>query len=303
MEKIDRLFAPIDNYSDLPFRLLCQKYGADACCVPLVGAIPIAREKKVWKVDAHPDEKNIGVQIVGNEPESIGNAVKIIDEDKPFVAWYNLNCGCPSIRTQDSGGGSAMLDYPERIALAVSAMRKVTDKPISVKMRLKKDVHTTIDIGTKIEVAGADFIVIHGRTAEQGYSGHADWEAIKGIHNALGITVIGNGDVVNDDAGRKLVTGGYCNGYMIGRAAMANPMAFSNKTPDGIPGKVAILQEYLQLAERYLIEIRLNDVKIKATQIFSGIENARALRNVICRANSVEEIKNYINQICACNLW
>ena len=127
--------APIYDYTDLPFRLLCQKYGADALCVPLVSAAAIRHDrKKISLVDAHKDEKNLGVQLVGSETEDMGISAKTIIEELPFVSWLNINCGCPSARTRECGGGSALLSTPEKIAEIVNAMK--VDIPVSVKIRI-----------------------------------------------------------------------------------------------------------------------------------------------------------------------
>ena len=123
--------APIDGYTDLAFRLLCARFGADACCVPLVNAEAIVRGKKI--VDAHPEENNIGVQLVGNNPETIGKACQVIMDEKPYITWLNLNCGCPSTRTMECGGGSALLEKPKIILETIGKMKRY-DVPITAKI-------------------------------------------------------------------------------------------------------------------------------------------------------------------------
>ena len=137
--------SPIDDFSNLPFRLLCQRYGADAVCVPLVNSTAIAHDPaKAAAVDAHPDERNVGVQLVGNVPEDIIKSAAIVEGRFPSVSWYNINCGCPSARTMKCGGGSAMLAYPERIARAVEGMKGAAGKPVSVKIRIKNNIADTL---------------------------------------------------------------------------------------------------------------------------------------------------------------
>jgi nifR3 family TIM-barrel protein len=279
--------SPIDDYSNLPFRLLCQRYGAEATCVPLVNSTAIARDKaKVSLVDAHPDERNIGVQVVGNEPEAIGISAKHIDDAFPFIKWYNINCGCPSVRTMSCGGGSAMLAFPQKMAQSVSEIRKRVDKPVSVKIRVKNNLDETAALCKSLEVAGADFLIIHGRTAAQGYAGKADWEFIKALKERLSVPLVGNGDLVSSGLARELIEKKYCDSFMIARAAMNNPMVFSDRAPEGAEGRMKLLEEYVWLHRKYLGEPGLKDMKMKAVNFISGAPGAAALRNLICRAQS-----------------
>ncbi|HSB46948.1 MAG TPA: tRNA-dihydrouridine synthase family protein [Candidatus Bilamarchaeum sp.] len=283
--------SPIDDYSNLPFRLLCQRYGAEAACVPLVNSGAIARDAaKVSLVDAHPDERNIGVQVVGNEPEQIGVSAARIDEAFPFVSWYNINCGCPSVRTMNCGGGSAMLAFPEKMAGSVSEIRKRVDKPVSVKIRVKGGLAETAAICKSLEEAGADFLIIHGRTAAQGYTGKADWDFIKALKEKLSVPLVGNGDLVSGSEAAERVRSGYCDSFMIARAAMGNPMVFSDKKPEGVEGRVALIREYAELHREYLGEPQLADLKAKAVNFISGAPNAAALRNAICRSAGIDGI-------------
>lgn len=281
--------APIFDYTDLPFRLLCQKYGAEACCVPMVNSLAMRVKKPEELVDAHPDEKNVGVQVVGEDPEMIWGACKSVADSMPFISWLNLNCGCPSPRTMGCGGGSAMLEKPDRIVSAVERMRRA-GLPVSVKIRIAGGVDGTLRICRKLEKAGADFIIIHGRTAEQGYSGKCDWELIRRVAGAIGIPIVGNGDLESASDGRRMLDGGCCDSFMVGRAAMANPMLFCDRKPSGMRERAALLSEYAALCEKYRYEAPLTALKLKAINFTSGMENAAAARAMINRAASVEEI-------------
>ena len=282
--------SPIDDFSNLPFRLLCQRYGAEAACVPLVNSTAIAHDPaKASAVDAHPEERNIGVQLVGNVPEDIIKSAAVVEERDPFVSWYNINCGCPSVRTMRCGGGSAMLAYPQKIAQAVEGMKKGTGKPVSVKLRIKDGLSKTLSICRSLEKAGADFIIVHGRTAAQGYSGKADWELIRAMKEGLGVPVVGNGDIASAEQGRRMVEEGYCDSYMVARAAMANPLLFCGRQGRTLEEKLGLLEEYISICERHG-GAETGDVKLKAVNMMSGISDAAAIRNHLCRAKSIEEI-------------
>ncbi|MBI5223946.1 tRNA-dihydrouridine synthase family protein [Candidatus Micrarchaeota archaeon] len=283
--------SPIDDYSDLPFRLLCQKYGAVATCVPLVNSTAIFRDQKNLRmVDAHEDERNIGVQLVGNIPQEIGLATRVIIERFPFVKWINLNCGCPSVRTMHCGGGSAMLAHPQKILDAIAQMQSNSQgTPISVKMRLKDNIQTTISIAKSIEAAGADFLILHGRTAGAGYSGKCDWEAIKQVKENISIPLVGNGDLQSEAEGRVKVDRGYCDSFMIARSAMSNPKVFCNESV-GLSERWRLLDEYNAMHQKYLGETPAKKLKLKAIQFMNTIPNAALLRNKIASAKTVEQI-------------
>src|SRR5512143_3862580 len=264
--------SPIDDFSNLPFRLLCQRYGAEATCVPLVNSTAIAYDPaKSSSVDAHPDERNVGVQLVGNVPEDIAKSAAAVEERFPHVSWYNINCGCPSVRTMKCGGGSAMLAHPERIARAVEGMKAAVCKPVSVKIRIKNGIADTLGLCQSLEAAGADFIIVHGRTAGQGYSGKADWELIRALKEGLGVPVVGNGDISSSAQGERMVAEGYCDSYMVARAAMANPMLFSGRSGKTLEEKLGLVEEYISICRRYG-EPQAGDVKLKAVNMMSGID-------------------------------
>lgn len=283
--------APIHDYTDLPFRLLCQRYGAQGACVPLVSAEAIVRStSSTGLIDAHHDEKGIGVQLVGKDPEILGKAAGVVADIFPFVRWLNINCGCPSSRTRECGGGSELLRQPSRIAQAVDEMKVSSGKPVSVKIRIVNGLVGTAALCQALESAGADSIIIHARTPAQGYSGKADWELIKAVKRSLYIPIIGNGDIITASQGRELVENGYCDAFMVGRAAMGNPLLFCGRKPQGLKERFALMREYISLHETYLGEVPLHDAKLKALSFLSSAHNASAMRNRVCRAKSVEAI-------------
>ena len=292
--------SPIDDYSDLPFRLLCQKYGAAATCYPLANSTAISREtSKSKSIDVHRDEKNVGVQLVGNEPTQITASAKVILDQFPFISWLNLNCGCPSVRTMHCGGGSAMLAHPDKIADAVSSIKRFSPVPFSVKLRISIDFSNTLSICKKIESAGADFIVLHGRTANAGYSGKSNWDLIKRVNSELSVPLVGNGDISSLEQGQKFVKEEYCDSFMVARAAMSNPMVFSkdgSKAP--LSKKVNFFFEYVSLHEQYFgIPPQLRDLKLKAINFVNGAPNASEIRKSICLSKSLDEITGTLNSI------
>ncbi|KPK18332.1 MAG: hypothetical protein AMK69_24960, partial [Nitrospira bacterium SG8_3] len=147
----------------------------------------------------------------------------------------------------------------------------------------------TVALCKRIEEAGADLLIVHGRTVRQGYSGKADWEAIKTIKDGIGIPVVGNGDIASVEQGKRLVEKGYCDSYMIGRAAMGNPMIYSGKEPADARERFSMLEEYISLSEKHGCDT-LKGARMKAVNMLSGIRNAARIRDMVFRAESVEDI-------------
>jgi len=281
--------APIDDYTDFAFRLVCQRHGAESACIPLVNSMAVV-QGKLSMIDAKEKERNLGVQVVGNDPKVIGKSCEIIDKKAPFLSWFNLNCGCPSTRTMESGGGSAMLAYPEKISQAVAEMRKNIAKPVSVKIRIRNNLEQTIDLCKKLVKAEADFIIVHGRTPKQGYSGKADWDIIRSLKSTVDVPIIGNGDIASKSQGERYVADGYCDSFMVGRAAMSNPLLFENKKPETDEEKLSMLREYISIFHEFEECPDINSVKLKALNFTSGMKNASRIRNKISRAKKIEEI-------------
>ncbi|HID72629.1 TPA: hypothetical protein EYP38_01695, partial [Candidatus Micrarchaeota archaeon] len=129
-----------------------------------------------------------------------------------------------------------------------------------------------------------------GRTVKQGYSGKSDWELIRHVKEGLGIPVVGNGDIQTASEGRRLVKEGYCDSFMVGRAAMSNPPLFADRQPETLGGMFSLLEEYICLCSKYYDKVPLVSVRLKAMNMIRGARNAARLRNLISNAASVEEI-------------
>jgi tRNA-dihydrouridine synthase B len=282
--------APISEYSSLPFRLMCLENRADFASVPLVSAIAIRHSPETTKrIDLSEAEKGkTGIQLFGKEPSDFGNAIDKIKERFPFVEWFDINCGCPMQNVIASGGGSALLKSPERIAKIIEEC-KGHCRTVSAKVRILKTVEGTMKVCKAVEKSGADFIIVHGRTPEQGYSGKADWEAIKKIRKSLSIPVVGNGDITNVFQGRGLVEQGYCDAFMVARAAMSNPYVFNGKDSKGFVARKAMLLDYIGRC-RALNALDIVDIRQKALFFMRGFPESAEMRNAMSRFKKIDEI-------------
>lgn len=221
--------APLAGYSDLPFRLMAKKFGADVVTTEMISAKGLYYgDKKTAKLmQTVPEEMPVGVQIFGSDPDILGDVVARYINRTPF-AFVDFNAGCPAPKIVKNGDGSALLKDLNQLAACVAAIKKASDKPVRVKMRLGWDaVHiVAVDAAKRIEDAGADVIAVHGRTRTQFYSGVADWNAIAAVKQAVRIPVIANGDIKDGASAKQALDMTGADGLMVGRGAVGNPFIF-----------------------------------------------------------------------------
>lgn len=222
LKKKPFILAPMDEVTDLGFRKLCEELGSCWTTTELTnvksilanGCSPSRYEKGFLKTNV--------IQLFGNDANDFLLAAKKIEKQ---ADWFDVNFGCPSTKVCGSNCGSILLKDPKNVYDIIKILVDNFDKPITAKIRLGYEKTNYLEIAKQIEKAGASCIAVHGRTAKQKYSGVADWEAIKNIYNELKIPVIGNGDIKNVEDIEKYLNK-YCDGLMIGRAAIGNPIIF-----------------------------------------------------------------------------
>jgi nifR3 family TIM-barrel protein len=286
--------APLSQYTGLPFRILCSEYGADATIVPLVCARAIcANQRKVRELDPHESEKCVGVQLFGSRVEDIRVAAKHITQNHPYVKFIDINCACPVRKIIKTGAGAALLSNPKRTGELIEAAGSA-GLPLSIKIRKYISKEKTLEFCKAAQCAGASAIFIHGRTQSQAYSGDADWELVRYISQNIDIPVIGSGDVISMDQGQEFVEKDYCSGFMIGRAAMADPAIFSSPAPPTQKRKFDLFMQYIELAKKFDY-LYLGDVRTKALQLFCGFDNSSRLRRKIGQSKSIEELLNIVS--------
>ncbi|MEM4256739.1 MAG: tRNA-dihydrouridine synthase family protein [Candidatus Diapherotrites archaeon] len=293
--------APMAAITNLPFRLLCKNYGAGLVFTEQINATRIALNPDSFSnsefeiIKTIESEKPVGVQLFGSNPKDFALAVEVVEKNFDLI---NINCGCPSQKEVSIGAGAALLKSPEKIVSIIEHVKPITEKPLTIKMRLGWSTNEALKIVKEIEKAGADAIIIHGRTALQGYSGFADWNAIKLIKSQTSLPLVANGDV---DSGRKaeqLLKETNCEFGMVGRAAMSNPFVFKSindwffKGFEFVPSnkeKISLFFEYAKICESLGFN-DFQDLKLKAIQFTKGIEFSAKLRSKLSLAKSKEEL-------------
>ena len=283
------MLAPMADFTELPFRLLCN---AEASLVPLVSATGIARNIEYPRRIRVSEKENAGFQMFGTVPGDFDIASKLVRDEMPSVKWLDLNCGCPSPRTTAGGAGSKMLKKPKLAGEIVSAMKK-NDFLVSVKMRLLPKVEDTLGFCREVEKSGADFLIVHGRTEGQGYSGKADWEGIKTIRETVGIPVVGNGDIQTVDEGKERMKNDYADGFMIGRTALSNPKVFGGGSIGSIEEAKETLREYLEICEENDYQ-EINNIRVVSIQFFRGFRGCSEVRRSLSKSRNIEDIKVFL---------
>ncbi len=224
--------SPMAGCTDLAFRLIGREKGMEFAFLEMISADALVHrnERTLAFLERTEADKPLGAQLVGCNPETMGEAAAIL-EDMGFDL-VDINCGCPVPKVTSPGGGSALLREPEKTRqIFESVVKNVKRIPVTAKMRKgfsDESGDEAVHIAKIAEDAGLSLVTVHGRTRVQGYSGNADWEAIRKVKAAVKIPVFGNGDVnTGEDAKRLLETSG-CDGVMIGRGGLGNPWIYKS---------------------------------------------------------------------------
>lgn len=223
------ILAPMDGYTDHPFRLLCRQQGSACSISEFINGIDIANghphlKTKLFFTD---EERPFAYQIFDDDPERLLKAslkLQVLNPD-----FIDINMGCSAKNVSNRGAGAGLLKDPDKIARIISSLVTSLSVPVTAKIRLGWDDSSRnfIEVAKIIEDNGASAISVHARTRKQEYGGNANWDAIGEIKNLVKIPVIGNGDVKNENAAQRLINMTGCDAVMIGRAAIGNPFVFN----------------------------------------------------------------------------
>ena len=222
------ILAPMAGITDMPFRALCREQGATFSYTEMISAKALYYKNKntLPLLQVAKGERPIAVQLFGSEPELLAQeALKL--EEGPYDI-FDVNMGCPVPKVVNNGEGSALMRDPEKIGQIVSAMTKVLHKPVTIKIRkgFSADQINAVEVAKRAEDAGAAAIAIHGRTREEYYSGHADYDIIRQVKEAVSIPVMGSGDIYKGKDAKRMLDETGCDAVMIARGARGNPWIF-----------------------------------------------------------------------------
>jgi len=254
------LLAPMEGYSDQPFRRICRRLGADLVYTEFTSSEGLVRlaGRTASKIALADDERPVGTPIYGRDPGRMALAAPQAERNGPDL--LDLNFGCPARKGCGGGAGSQLMREPELLLENAAAVVKAVALPVTVKMRLgwDDDSRNAVVLALRLQDLGVKALTIHGRTRCQKFEGQADWDGIAEVKRAVEIPVIGNGDVrVPEDALRLFLHTGV-DAVMIGRAAIHYPWIFRETRafletgvappPPGLEERVGLLREHLELS-------------------------------------------------------
>ena len=299
--------APMEDVTDIGFRLLCKDFGADMVYTEFISSDALIRHvnKTKAKLVVTEEERPVAMQIYGKNVEAVVEAANICEEAKPDI--IDLNFGCPVKKIAGKGSGAGMLRTPETMLEITQAVVKAVNIPVTVKTRLGWDENSKIivDLAERLQDCGIAALTIHGRTRSQLYGGEADWTLIGKVRNnpRMQIPIIGNGDVASPEQCKEAFNKYGIDAVMVGRASIGAPWIFREmkhylKTGERLPQesfawyldilKKQILQSVERLDERRgIIHSRRH---IAATPIFKGIPDFKPTKVAMLRAETVGEL-------------
>lgn len=291
--------APLAGYTDRAFRKVLMECGAKTVYTEMVSVAALCHKNektiKMLDLDKEPGVTNV-VQIFGNKPENFAKAISAgylneFDE-------ININMGCPAKKIVSNGEGAAIMLNMELAHDIIKACLDNTDKPVTVKMRLgyhpiDRDINegrpdAVLQLAKICQDLGVKKIIVHGRVAAQGFSGKADWYAIKQVVDSVNIPVLANGDVSDINSAKECldITGAY--GLMIGRATIGAPWSISLAEKPTEEEIARILKRHLELAKEH--GVRVNTLRKQLVEYFDHFKCGKEIKELIVKIESYDEV-------------
>lgn len=306
--------APMEDVTDIGFRMLCKRYGASMVYTEFVSAEALVRSVKstVNKLTISDEERPVGIQIYGRDVESMVEAAKIV-EDQAHPDVIDINFGCPVKKVAGKGAGAGMLQNVPLLLDITKNVVNAVSTPVTVKTRLgwSNDNLIICDLAEQLQDCGIQALTIHGRTRAQMYTGSADWTLIGEVKKNPRITIpiIGNGDITSPEETKRAFEEYGVDAVMIGRATFGRPWIFK-EIRDYLDGKEAdpemtfnwmldVLEEQLRINVERIDEYRgiLHTRRhLAASPIFKGIPNFRQTRIAMLRANTMDELMGILEE-------
>lgn len=288
------ILPPIAGYSDIGMRMLCIRYGAELAFTEMVSAKGLVYNSENTKelLVTHKTETVKAVQLFGREEEFFEKAIR--HEALSEFDIIDINFGCPVHKIVRSGEGSSLMKEPEQVYKIIKAsVAAAGGRPVTGKIRagFSQDYRNAVEVALAIQEGGGSMVTVHGRTRDMMYSGYADLKIIKEVKSAVGIPVVGNGDVIDRKSYLNMLSTGV-DGVAIGRGAIGRPYVFSEIM--GIAAEYDIkelVKEHLdELLKYYPEKVAVNNMKKHVVFYVKGQKGAKQIKESVFRAETAVQI-------------
>ena len=313
------LLAPMEDVTDVSFRVLCREQGADLVYTEFVNSDGLVRDvpKTIAKMRTLEEEAPVGVQIYGQHPDAMVDAARMAERAAELAGGHgadliDINFGCPVSKIAGRGAGSGMMREPDKMVAITKAVVEAVDKPVTVKTRLGWDENSKIivELAERLQDVGIQAITIHGRTRCQLYKGSADWTLIGAVkaNPRMHIPVIGNGDITDGPSAREAFERWGVDGVMVGRATFGHPWIFQAikyflehgepMPPLSVAEKVALARRHLALSLQYKGEPRgIYEMRRHLSCYFKGLPDFRDTRMRMVTTLDTAELYDILDSI------
>ena len=301
------ILAPMAGVTNLPFRIICEKFEPGMVCTEMVSskAIFYNDQKKRILINTEGEKRPISFQIFGSDEETMGYTAKYMSKIADII---DINMGCPAPKVVKNGDGSKLLLDLEKAKRIMKVVVENSSVPVTVKIRKgwDKENIVAVQVAKIAEEVGISAITIHGRTRSEFYTGKADWDIIKEVKDSVKIPVIGNGDIVDEETAYQMFEKTGVDGIMIGRGSFGNPWIFRNIkhfliTGEKLPSptnseRLNIIKEHIDLAVEEKGEIAIKELRKHIAWYTKNLKNSSEFRNSINMIETKEQLIKTLNE-------
>lgn len=307
--------APMAGVADRAFRELCVEYGAAYVVSEMISSkgVSLGDRKSKQLMQLSQKERPAGVQIFGSDPEIMAESVKTVLEVHP--QFVDINMGCPAPKIAGNGGGASLMRNPALAEEIVAAVKKACGNiPVTVKIRAGWDFDSinAVEMAKRAENAGASAVTVHGRTRQQMYAPPVNHEVIAEVKKAVGIPVVGNGDIMDGITAAKMLEDTNCDFLMVGRGALGRPWVFQQMNAYLSEGRILpeppvsermrVMLRHIQMLCEYKGErVGIREARKHAAWYTKGLRGAAQYRRELGTLESVEQLERIAYQICVEN--
>jgi tRNA-dihydrouridine synthase B len=304
--------SPMADMTDSAFCRVVRKISGPDVIVfrEMVSSEAIIRgnDKTLGMTEIHEEERPIVQQIFGSEPEKMAEAARIIDQDHA-PEGFDINMGCPVYKVTHSFNGASLMKDAGRASAIVQAVKDVTDKPVSVKIRAGwEDPRECLTFGTVLQEAGADLITIHGRTKKQGYTGQSDWDLIGEFVKTVSIPVLANGDIYTPQLMTEALDTSGAAGALIARGALGNPWIFKQiqdslegkeVTPIALKERIDVIRQHVRWHIDQFDQGYVRTFRKHLSWYFRAIPGAKPYKARLHTVDTLEELDAVLDELLA----